>query len=377
MRVKSVSIRDLSEAELGQWRSWAYQDGHLVSPYLLPEFAQAVDRVRSDVRIAVIGQDAETIGYFAYHAPRHFALRPVGAPMSDYQGIIVKPGVSICPKDFLTRLGAGFMAYDNWWSSAACKPGIARERDGSVVVDLSDGPDAYFAGRRAAHKSQFKKIGRRLRNAERDFGPARLVVGDAGGAHFNTLARWKSEQYDATGKLDIFNIGWARQLLANLNTSTDTGFQGLTFALYFGDELAAVEFGLRAGDVYHSWFPAYDERFAKVSPGLLLLHEIFKAAPELGLSRVDLGKGGAHYKTYYASYEVPLESGRLIAPGFAALGLHSWDAAEQCAKFLPGKLGDLPARARRRWAQVSAFEPDLGPRLKTFARGFRAQISAA
>lgn len=377
MRVKSVSIRDLSDTEISQWRSWAYQDGQLVSPYLLPDFARAVDQVRSDVRVAVIAEGDETVGYFAFHAPRHFALRPVGAPMSDYQGIIARPGVSICPDEFLTRLGAGFMAYDNWWNGAACQPGKSRERDGSVVVDLSDGPDAYFADRKAAHKSQFKKMDRRLRNAERDFGPVRLVVGDAGGRHFNALTEWKSGQYNATGKLDIFDIGWARQLLANLNTSTDTGFQGLTFALCFGDELAAVEFGLRADDVYHSWFPAYDERFAKVSPGLLLLHEIFRAAPELGLSRVDLGKGGAHYKTYYASYEVPLDSGRLIAPGFAALGLHSWDVAESCARILPGKLAGLPARARRRWSQVSAFEPDLGPRLKTFARGLRSQTSAA
>ncbi|QNL19435.1 GNAT family N-acetyltransferase [Hyphobacterium sp. CCMP332] len=377
MRVKSVSIRDLSSAELGKWRDWAYQDGQLVSPYLLPDFAAAVDRVRSDVRVAVIEQDEQTVGYFAFHAPRHFALRPVGAPMSDYQGIVSKPGVSICPNEFLTRLGAGFMAYENWWNGAGCKVEKARERDGSVIVDLSDGSDAYFAERMATHKSQFKKMDRRLRNAERDFGPARLVVGDGDGQLLATLNRWKSEQYNATRKLDVFDIDWARQLLVNLNASNDAGFQGLTFALYFGDELAAVEFGLRAGDVYHSWFPAYDERFAKVSPGLLLLHEIFKAAPELGLNRVDLGKGGAHYKTYYASYEVPLDSGRVIAPSFSALGLRSWDVAEQCARILPGKLSELPVRARRRWSQVSAFEPDMAARLRTFSKFFRSPTKAA
>ena len=377
MRVKSVSIRDLNDAELGQWRAWACQDGQLVSPYLLPDFAQAVDQVRSDVRVAVIEKNEETIGYFAFHAPRHLGLRPVGAPMSDYQGIVTKPGILICPNEFLTQLGAGFMAYENWWNGAGCTVESARERDGSVVVDLSDGPDAYFADRKAAHKSQFKKMDRRRRNAERDFGDIRLVVGDADGQLFDTLNRWKSEQYNATGKLDVFDVDWARQLLQNLNASDDAAFQGLTFALYFGDELAAVEFGLRAGDVYHSWFPAYDERFAKVSPGLLLLHEIFKTAPELGLNRVDLGKGGAHYKTYYASYEVPLDSGRIIAPSFAALGLRSWDVAEQCAKILPGKLSDLPVRARRRWSQVSAFEPDMGERLKTFAKFFRSPPKAA
>ncbi|WP_394693857.1 GNAT family N-acetyltransferase [Hyphobacterium sp.] len=377
MRVKSVSIRDLNDAEISQWRDWAYQDGQLVSPYLLPDFAQAVDRVRSDVRVAVIEQNDQTVGFFAFHAPRHFGLRPVGAPMSDYQGVVAKPGVSICPNEFLTQLGAGFMAYENWWNGAGCALEKARERDGSVVVDLSNGPDAYFAERKAAHKSQFKKMDRRLRNAERDFGPARLVVGDPDGQLFATLNRWKSDQYNATGKLDVFDIDWARQLLVNLNAADDACFQGLTFALYFGDELAAVEFGLRAGDVYHSWFPAYDDRFAKVSPGLLLLHEIFKAAPDLGLNRVDLGKGGAHYKTYYASYEVPLDTGRIIAPSFAALGLRSWDVAEHCAKILPGKLSELPVRARRRWSQVSAFEPDLAARLRTFSKFFRNPPKAA
>jgi len=377
MRVKSVSIRDLSDTEISQWRGWASQDGQLVSPYLLPDFASAVDQVRADVRVAVIEKNDETVGYFAFHAPRHLGLRPVGAPMSDYQGIVAKPGESICPNEFLTQLGAGFMAYENWWNGAGCTVDSARERDGSVVVDLSEGPDTYFAERKVAHKSQFKKMDRRLRNAERDFGPARLVVGDPDGQLFDALLNWKSQQYNSTGKLDVFDVGWARQLLTNLNQSDDEEFQGLTFALYFGDELAAVEFGLRAGDVYHSWFPAYDDRFAKVSPGLLLLHAIFKAAPELGLNRVDLGKGGAHYKTYYASYEVPLDSGRIIAPSYAALGLRSWDVAEHCAKILPGKLAELPVRARRRWSQVSAFEPDMAARLRTFAKFFRNPPKAA
>ncbi|MEE2525492.1 GNAT family N-acetyltransferase [Hyphobacterium sp. HN65] len=377
MRVKSVSIRDLSQAQLEQWRDWACQDGQPVSPYLLPDFAIAVANVRSDVQVALISEDDETIGYFAYHAPRRLGIRPVGSPMSDYQGVVTKPGTSFCAGDFLTRIGGGFMAFENWWNGSDCASMDTRERDGSVVVDLSDGPDAYFEGRKAAHKSQFKKIERRRRNAERDFGPLRLQSGDPDGRLLDTLTSWKSEQYDRTGKLDVFNVGWARQLIENLNRLEDPAFRGEVYSLWFGDHLAAVEFGLRASGVYHSWFPAYDERFAKVSPGLLLLHEIFHAAPEFGLSRVDLGKGGAHYKTYYASYEVPLDTGRAIAPSFAALGIRTWDIAETAASILPGKLSELPARARRRWAQISAFEPDMGAALAIFAKALRNPPRAA
>ena len=181
MRVKSVSIRDLSDADYANWRQWAYQDGQLVSPYLLPDFAQAVDQVRSDVQVAIIEGEDQTIGYFAYHAPHRFGIRPIGAPMSDYQGIIARPGAQICVEDFLTQLGAGFMAYDNWCDGTACPIEGARERDGSVVVDLSEGPDAYFSDRKAAHKSQFKKTERRFRNAGRDFGKVRLVTDDPDG----------------------------------------------------------------------------------------------------------------------------------------------------------------------------------------------------
>lgn len=369
MHVESVSIRDLTDGQLALWRQWACQDGQPVSPYLLPEFAEIVDRVRNDLRIAVIARHDEPIGFFAYHGGGT-GIRPAAAPMSDYQGVIARPGTRICPKAFLSALGANCLPFENWWSGSACPAPQKRERDGSAVVDLTDGPEAYFAGRKAAHKSQFKKMDRRRRNAERDFGPVRLQAGDPDGALFKRLSDWKSRQYAETGKLDVFAIGWARQLLEHLNALDDPAFRGEVYALWFGGELAAIEFGLRAGEVYHSWFPAYDARFAKVSPGLLLLHEIFNAAPQHGLRRVDLGRGGAHYKTYYASYEVPLDCGHFIAPGLAGVGLRSWDLVEAAAGHLPGRIGELPARARRRWSQVSAFEPQMGPRLATFAKGF-------
>jgi CelD/BcsL family acetyltransferase involved in cellulose biosynthesis len=369
MQVDCLSFSDLTETQRALWRDWACHDGQPVSPYLLPDFAEAVDRVRDDVRVALLSEAGEMTGVFAYHKCGQ-GIRPVGAPMSDYQGILARTGTAICPRALLGQLGGGFLAFENWWSTQPGEATPGRERDGSVVVDLSGGPDAYFAARKAAHKSQFKKMERRHRNAERDFGPVRLQAGDPDGELFETLIRWKSAQYAETGKLDVFGIGWARRLLEDLAQRDDKAFSGEVYGLYVGDELAAIELGLRAGDLYHSWFPAYDERFAKVSPGLLLLHEIFRAAPDQGIARVDLGRGGTHYKTYYASYEVPLEAGRVIAPGRAAFGLRSWDLAEAAAGILPGKLGELPARARRRWSQVSAFEPQMGPRLATFAKGF-------
>jgi len=377
MSVTCVSIRDLCDADVQRWNAWAAPNGQLVSPYLLHDFAVAVDAVRNDVQVALIENAGEVVGFFPHHAPHGGTIRPVGAPMSDYQGVIAAPGADYNFNEILAACGACALLYDNWYDGPSRISATRRERDGSVICDISAGPAAYFEAQRALHRSHFKKLNRRQRKAEAEFGAMRVVLGDPGGLHFHTLAAWKSAQYRATGKLDVFGVGWARKLLENLGKREGSSFGTLTAALYFGDHLAAVEVGLKAGDIYHSWFPAYDPKFAHVSPGLLLIHGLIDAAPQHAIKRIDLGRGGAHYKKYYASYEVPLDTGRVLAPGLASLGIRSWETAERCASILPGAMAELPARARRRWSQVSAFEPDLATRFATFARSLKSQASAA
>jgi CelD/BcsL family acetyltransferase involved in cellulose biosynthesis len=149
-------------------------------------------------------------------------------------------------------------------------------------------------------------------------------------------------------------------------------FRGLTASLYLGETLAAVETGLAAGGVYHSWFPAYDRRFSAVSPGLLLLHGIIDAAEKLGLERIDLGKGEQAYKRYYTDYETPLTGGRALTPGLAAARVAGWELAETAGAALPGPLGGAPAKLRRRWSQTASVEIEPGQRVKRFAQAFAA-----
>ncbi|MFS2318508.1 GNAT family N-acetyltransferase [Maricaulis sp. D1M11] len=375
----SITIKrfdELSAADKEQWNQWAAPSGQLISPYLRAEFAGTIARYRDDVRIAVLEQDGTTNGYFAHHTPQNGVLRPVGAPMSDYQGAVIRPGARAHPTDFLKATGSSAIVYDNWFCPLGGVKSARRERDGSVVVDLSAGADAYFSAQRSQFKDHFKKTARRLRAAERDFGPARVEIGDPCGSAFDQLVAWKRQQYRDTAKLDVMGIDWVMNVLDHLQQSSENGFGGLTAALWFGDRLAAVEFGIQADGVYHSWFPAYDPELAKYSPGLLLMHGIFEQAQDMGLNRVDLGRGGQHYKKYYASYEVPLDQGRVLTSGFAALAIYGWEAAEKAAQVMPERVADIPARLRRRWAQVSAYERRLGPRLASMALAMRQPQAA-
>lgn len=370
MRFFDLDIRDLGERDLAAWRAFAAPQGRLTSPYLMPEFAQSIADARGDVRVAVAEENASPCAFFAYH-PGDVA-RPVGAPMSDYQGVVCRTGTQIDPRALLGAINAGALVYDNWVSSPA--PGRVRARQGSAVIDLSCGAQSWLDARTGLHRDHFRKATRRLRKAEREFGPARLVFGDPDGARFAALKRWKSAQYTNSGLLDLFSIDWVEDALAGLAARRFGNVRGMIASLYFGEELAAVEFGLVCGGVYHSWFPAYDPRFGAVSPGLQLLHKLIEAAPRAGIERIDLGKGESHYKKYYADYEVPLAEGRMLSGSLAAAGIAGWEMAEAVTARLPARLAGVPGRLRRRWAQTAAFEPDMVRRIARMSEAVGAQL---
>ena len=99
--------------------------------------------------------------------------------------------------------------------------------------------------------------------------------------------------------------------------ATDTAhFCGTLSLLYAGDQMVAGHFGMRAGTVWHYWFPAYDPDYAKYSPGFLLLLKMVQAASGLGVTTIDLGQGMTFYKERLKNGCVPIAEG--------SVEQHSW-----------------------------------------------------
>jgi len=367
MRLFETPLSELSARDRDAWRALALAQGKLISPYLMPEFADMIQTERRDVRVVIAEENGAPVGFFACHVGADGVVRPVGAPLSDYQGFAGRPGLQVGEDALLRTLGARSLVYENWIGAA---PGKVSARGGSAVIDLSGGAQAWFAGRRDLHRSHFKKMDQRRRKAEREFGEMRVVFGDPLGERFATLKAWKSAQYRASGLLDLFDVSWIDAVLAGTAARAFGPFRGLVASLYLGEELAAVEMGMAAGGVYHSWIPAYDPRFASVSPGLLLLHGILDQAGAMGIDRVDLGRGEQAYKAYYTDYETPLSAGRALRPGVAAAGAGLWAMAEAASAMLPEPLASAPVRLRRRWAHTAAIEPDLSGRVRRMAGAF-------
>ncbi|WBQ13228.1 GNAT family N-acetyltransferase [Hyphomonadaceae bacterium BL14] len=367
MRLFDTPLSELSARDRDAWRALALSHGQLISPYLMPEFADMVDTERGDVRVMIAEEKGAPVGFFACHVGADGVARPVGAPLSDYQGFAGRPGLQVSEEALLRTLGARSLVYENWIGPA---PGKVSARGGSAVIDLTGGAEAWFAARRNLYRSHFKKIDQRRRKAEREFGDIRVVFGDPLGERFAALKAWKSAQYRASGLVDLFDVSWINAVLAGTAARAFGPFRGLVASLYLGDELAAVEMGMAAGGVYHSWIPAYDARFASVSPGLLLLHGILEQAGAMGIDRVDLGRGEQVYKTYYTDYETPLSTGRALRPGVAAAGAGLWAMAEAASSILPEPLASAPVRLRRRWTHTAAIEPDLSGRMRRMAGAF-------
>lgn len=367
MRLFDTSLNALGARDRDSWRALARSNPNVFSPYLMPEFAQLVQAQRGDVRVIIAEEHAKPVGYFAYHTPQGGVARPVGAPLSDYQGFAAAADFQVEERALLNAMGADALVYENWVG----KPlGKTRAQTASSIIDLSEGLENWTTRKHETQRKFFKKLNQRRRKAEREFGPVRIVFGDPLGERFDTLRTWKSQQYRDTGLLDLFDVNWVDGVIESCALRAFGPFRGLIASLYLGDELAAVEMGLAAGGVYHSWMPAYHPRFRSVSPGHLLLQGIIEAAPDLGLTKIDLGGGDYDYKAPYTDYEVTLSAGRVLQPSLKAAGLKTWDAAEAMAAPLPGPFSQVPLKLRRRWSQAAASEPVLSNKLKRMAQAF-------
>ena len=89
------------------------------------------------------------------------------------------------------------------------------------------------------------------------------------------------------------------------------GFSPLLSTLHAGDQLIAVHLALRSNNVVASWIPTYEQDFSKYSPGLILHVELARWAAEVGIERIDLGRGENQMKASLMSGAFPVAIGSI------------------------------------------------------------------
>jgi CelD/BcsL family acetyltransferase involved in cellulose biosynthesis len=347
--VEAVKVAELGEAERGLWRALRSERPHLGSPYFDLRYVEAAERVAPDGRVAVIRRGGRVIGFFPFQR-RGGALQPLGAPMSDFHGLIADPAEGLELGQVVRALGGRRLRVSGLVGASA-QPGLQARH--AMIADLSAGFEAYQAGRASAF---LKDKRRRMRALERDHGAVRFDFDRPSPALLERVISEKRAQIRRTHQHDIFACGWTARLLQELDTVADADF-GLRLAvLRAGEVVVAAELGLTSGDRHHLWFPIYDPDYARYSPGALMTLETLRVCAERGIARVDFGPSEEAYKEDFADpAELALEG--QIAP-------HAPWGAPMAG--LPGarRLAAAGTRFNRRLDRIAACEPGLAGQIR-------------
>jgi CelD/BcsL family acetyltransferase involved in cellulose biosynthesis len=123
------------------------------------------------------------------------------------------------------------------------------------------------------------------------------------------LMGWKSTQYRQSGRSDIFDRPWVVDLIDYLFSINNEWFAGMLSVLYAGEAPVAAHFGIRSNEVLSAWFPAYDGRYRRRSPGMIKFLRLAENAAALGMRMIEMGTGDERYKQTLRSRDLFLSRG--------------------------------------------------------------------
>ena len=356
MKIAVIPAAQLSPAQVDAWSQIQRGCEELASPYFRPEFTAAVASVRGDVEVGVLEEGDEILGFFPYQRGRAGVARPVGGRLSDFQGVVSRPKVALDATRLLQGCRLRAWHFDHLLVSQEPWRPYHWLVEGSPYVNLSGGFSAYLARQGRSTKNPFSHIAIKAGKLERQVGPLRFEADVRDRKVLQTLIEWKVRQYLRSGATNVFAFPWTRALLDRIFACQGDAFAGELSALYAGDQLVAAHFGMRSYGVLHMWFPSYDPRFAKYSPGLIHDLELIKAAAARGVQRVDYGKGMTGQKEYLMSAATQVAVGSMDLRLLAGPVRRQWHFLYQWARESPlRKPARVPARILYRVREWFAF----------------------
>jgi CelD/BcsL family acetyltransferase involved in cellulose biosynthesis len=333
VQISIVHPTELGSPEITAWHSMQRRTAALAHPFLCPEFTVAVGRFRPSARVAVLTEGPDIAGFFPFERRRLGVGVPIGAGMNDRQGLIHVPGLEWDPRELLRACQVLVWQFDNLaegqWPLGAYAAGMSP----SPVIDLTDGFAGYQEKLRVKSPQFCSDVARKARKLGREVGELRFVVDSRDRSALRSLMAWKSHQYRRNGVIDVFDRPWVVDVIDYLFSIHSDLFAGLLSFLYAGETPVAAHFGLRAGGHLAHWFPAYDARFGRHSPGLIQHLRMAEETAAIGVRRIDLGTGGERYKQTLRSYDLFVSRG-VVSRGPLVAGA--------------GRVGSAPARWARR-----------------------------
>jgi CelD/BcsL family acetyltransferase involved in cellulose biosynthesis len=310
MKITVLPGRELPTQHITAWTDILREAPKLSSPFFRPEFTCAVAAVRDDVHVGVLEEMGRTVGFFPFER-RHVVFgRPVGGLLNEVHGAITAPDLEWDAVKLIRGCGLIEWRYGHLPVSQTAFEPFHLQRHMSASLDISAGWEAYVEDRRRAGTRQVEKVEALARRLAKEVGPVRFEAEISDRKSLEILMRWRFDKYREYGYSDLLAVPWSRELLDRIHGARAPEFAGMLSGLFVGDELAAAHLGMRSQHVCHYWLPAYNPRFARFSPGLILLLRLAEHAASTGLTRVELGRPDDYlYKRRLMNQSAQLASG--------------------------------------------------------------------
>ncbi len=319
VRAYAIDAKELGPEHWSVWSQVQEAEREYDSPFFRPEFTLLAAEIWRNVSVGILEEHGTVVGFFPFERYLFGIGRPVVPMVSDFQGVVVRSGVDWCADQLLRGFRLAYIEFNHLIASQAPWTPYQTRIGNSPAIDLAQGYEKYAQGRRNVG-SVLQRLERQHRQFEREIGPLRIELDTRDPAVLEWLVRMKSRQCAQKGYADALSVPNIRRFVELIHATHTQQFSGILSVLYVGDRIAAAHFGLRSGSVWHYWFPVYDERFGKYSPGLLLLLSMAQAAPDMGIRRIDLGKGDSDYKIRLSNSVIELSDAHIAVKSLSGFG---------------------------------------------------------
>lgn len=341
MKTTILSANSLDASLIDRWNQLRCSNPALDSPFFSPSFTRGVAAERSGVEVAVIEADKTIVGFLPYHRRRGAIAAPVAGSFTDFQGVVTAPETRLEMRRVLRdgRLSAwqfdhlvtgnDFLAPYHWAYSE------------SPFMDLTQGFESYRETCRQSGGKEMAEVLRKARKLDREVAPVQLEPESTNFHVLDTLIDWKRQQLRRQRRADCFRPAWVLPMLNRILYTYGESFRPMLSVLHVGDELGAINLGLRGGPILHGWITAFNPKFRKFSPGLMLIVKLAEAAESLGISRIDMGRGDESFKRSFCSGATCVAEGSVDRRLVVGAMKHSWVSAKETLRGTPMR---VPAR---------------------------------
>ncbi len=319
MKIRTISAQEIDEGIREKWCEIQKTNPSLANPYFSVEYTETVASVRNDIYLGIMEEGSELLGFFPFQLRKNHFAEPVGGRMSDYQGMIVPPNTNLDIFNILRGCNLKRWDFDHLLLDQKPTGSFHYQNDISLTMDISEGFDNYLKMKRSSGSKRLMQFQRKGRKLEREVGPLRFETYSESEVAFQQVIDWKRDQCVRTGAPDFLGWDWTRSMLEQIWTIKSNDLTGMLSVLYAGDEIVAAHFGMRSSTVCHWWFPTYNPKFSKYSPGGLLLLNLAESMADEGLSLIDLGKGKEVYKPSFSTGGIKMSEGSIMRPSPIAI----------------------------------------------------------